>query len=466
MRILFHFLYPLFFFGALSLQAADSRLVLPPVIYLAEQVESRIYYDNVIHCKGTYNIEVACPIGVIGDEFWSFVPQASDEGVYPFSMTIFDDSGIEVASSDTVLAVMPQVGSSEELRIMAIGDSLTAPGQYLAQLAQRMESADISYATMGTVSRNGLQFEGYGGNTFSRYLEGPHYFRSPFVYSDTGFDPKRYFNENTGGVVPTLILVFLGINDTFSSSNATAVQQEGTLEEVVAKAEAFINGMRAAAPLANVGIILTPAASADQQAYDTAYGEGIYLAERWHATRLELVRRYIEAFGQREDEGIFLVPVSTGLDRLADYSASDPIHPQKSGYNSIGDMIFGWLTYYLQEDSYPRWALQSLKRETIQAGAGHQSANPDQDWCDNWGEYIFGLDPEAPSASPLLISPQGLTFRYRDGAKVYLEFSSNSRDWEMLNAPSNQSRKNGFRHLSIPIEFENEQFFRVRYDSK
>jgi lysophospholipase L1-like esterase len=378
-------------------------------------------------------------------------------------MTVRDASDEVVASGESILAVINTPATSQPFRLMAIGDSLTAPGRYQAQLAQRLSDASIVYETLGTVTNNGFNYEGYGGNTYERYLEGPHYFRSPFVYSDTEFDPERYFAENTAGVTPTLYLVFLGINDTFSGSNGTEAQQETRLDEVMSRAVAFIDGMRAAAPGSDVGIVLTPAASADQAAYDAAYGEGVYTAEKWHGMRLKLISRYSETFGNRENEGIFLVPLSTGLDRIKDYTTADPIHPKTSGYEKIGDMIFSWLSVYLQDHAYPRWALGNLSRALVLVGEADPDDNPDGDPYDNRVEHIFNMDPIECSPSPLKLSSAGLRTTYLQGAEVILESTTTLSNWDPWEGPVQETSEDGYVDLQVPFESLTNQFFRLRY---
>lgn len=449
--------------GVLFGQTTENTLVLPPVIHLAEGVEGRIYYDNVVHFPENHSLEIECPVGTIGEDFWSFTPVDGDEGLYRFAMTIRDEADEVVASEETILAVIRQSASSQPLRLMAIGDSLTAPGRYQQTLALHMTNAGIAFETLGTVSNSGFNYEGYGGNSFQRYLEGPYYFRSPFVYADTGFDPERYFAQNTSGVVPTLYLVFLGINDTFAGSNGTDVQQETRLNEVMVRATTFIEGMRAAAPGSDVGIVLTPAGSADQAAYDAAYGEGVYTVDKWQAMRQKLVARYVETFGNREDEGIFLVPVSVGIDRVNDYSAADPIHPMSSGYQKIGDMMFSWLAYYLQDHAYPRWVLGNLSWELILAGESDRDDNPDGDPYDNRIEHIFNMDPAEWSPSPLKLDANGLRTTYLQGANVMLESTIDLSGWDGWEGPVQEETEDGFVDMQVPFESLTNRFFRLRY---
>lgn len=449
-------------------QSTENTLVLPPVIYLTDGMESRIYYDNVVHYPDEFQIVVECGVGVIGEDYWSFTPGLEDEGLYPFKMQLLDAEDALVEEAETILTVIPAEGSADPLRIMIIGDSLTRPGTYQQRLASQLVAAGINYTTLGTVSTNSFDYEGYGGNTYQRYLEGPYYFRSPFVYANTGFDPERYFSENTGGITPTLYVIFLGINDTFSVSRGSDASQETRLNEVMVRAATFIEGMRAAAPGSDVAILLTPAGSSEQASFDAAYGEGVYTPEQWQGMRQKLVTRYIETFGFREDEGIYLIPASVGLDRLSDYPSTDPIHPATSGYRKIGDILFAWVNYYIREDTYPHWALERLDRDSILLDQGNLADNPDGDPYVNRVEYIFEMNPNSWSESPLVLSQDGLQFSHRAGAAVTLQVSDDLSAWQNWEGLRNINIDNGMAKTQIPFndlkpESPTARFWRLAY---
>lgn len=459
-----------FFVTQSKAQATDPAVVLPPVIFATDGIPLVIRFDNVSNGMDSYTMEMDAPIGVIDELQWSFTASPTDEGLYPLSIRVRDPQNQHVAQANAILSVIPKASSNRDLRIMIIGDSLTAAGRYQRQLAIRLNAASINFTTMGTVQSGGFFFEGYGGNTYQRYLEGPWYFRSPFVYSDTGFDPQRYFNENFADQVPTLFIIFLGINDTFSASRSSVQQIETRLDEVMHRANLFIDGLRAAAPDADVAVFLIPAGADLQATYDAAYGAGIYTPAQWQVMRQKLTQRYIENFAHREHEGMYVIPTAMGIDRTADYPATDPIHLLNSGYDKIGDALFAWVNYYLRRDSYPRWALQFFDFAAVASGRSGHASNADCDLFNNHAEFIFDLDPARFSSGPFQLSSSGLSVRFRQGAGAQLQVSQNLTDWQRWEIQVPEPDADGLIHLQMPLSILNEatrgsQFFRIIYDS-
>jgi len=429
-----------------------NHLVLPPVIPVTVGIPVEIVYDNIAILEGVSSIEVVCSVGQVSSESWSFTAVPDDFGIYPLTIQLLDENAVLLEEAQTILAVNLPKSSTQDFRIMIIGDSLTNNGGYQQQLKTRLDANSVAFTSLGTVLRGGMLCEGYGGNSFQRYLEGPYNFRSPFVYSDTGFDPERYFTEETGGVTPTLYVIFLGINDTFSGSNSNEAGREARIDEMIARADPFISGMRAAAPNSDVAIVLTPAGSSQQAAYDAAYGEGVFTVGNWHDMRLHLVNRYIEHYGDREAEGIYLIPVSVGMDRVADYPATDPIHPNASGYQKIGDIIFSWVNHYLDEGSYSRWALESFASSEIRAGLADKHSLSSHSGFPLSAHYWLDIPPEQASIQPLQWSPEGLTLSHRVDAPLTLESSPDLVQWDPWTGASETQESNGWVQELIRFE--------------
>lgn len=420
---------------ALPLKASYPAhgLVLPPIIPVTTGITKTIYYDNIAILEDVHSIEVECELGIVGTDAWTLTAAADDFGIYPFSIRLYDASELLLAEAHSLIAVNPPAPFTGDLRIMIIGDSLSNNGGFQNRMRSRMDTAEISFSTVGTVERGGMWGESHGGNTYQRYLEGPHNFRSPFVYSDTGFDPNRYFDTEMDGIRPTLYIIFLGINDTFAGSNSNAEGKETRIDTMMARAITFIDGMRAAASGSEVALVLTPAGSSEQSAFDAAYGEGIYTPTRWHDMRQRLVKRYIEVFGGRETEGIHLIPVSVGIDRLLDYPATDPIHPNTSGHHRIGDILFSWINHYLNEHSYSRWALDAFSTEALLAGAAAKEQTDAPGKLPMIARYWFNLPATQATHQPLKWNADGLSLSHRSGAPIAIETSTDLIDWNPWN---------------------------------
>lgn len=409
---------------------SEDRLVLPLVLYSADTIQTTVQFDAVKKDNTSYRVVVNCEKGTVCGSKWVFTPTRGDEGVYPIFVTLLDEEDSIIMESSSVLAVTQRLPYADELKLLIIGDSLTANGAYVRAFLDLLQSNGVNkVSTLGTAFSEGANFEAYPGNSFQRYLEGPDLFNSPFFYGDTGFDPQRYFEEELSGIIPDLVLIFLGINDMFSSSRGSDSEIETKLDVVLQRAEIFIQGLREAASGSPVALILPPPGSSSQNAFDAAYGEGIYSASDWQSTRLKLVDRYIERFSSREDEGVYLVPCCTSVDRQLDYNASDPIHPKNSGYISIANDLYCWLNYFLHQEGYAGWALTNWEVGDILMGLAACSGNLDGDLFSNRDEHIFRMNPFEYSPSPLIVSEGGLMFSHQKYADVRIEYSTNFNDW-------------------------------------
>jgi lysophospholipase L1-like esterase len=442
-------------------------LVLPPLIPVTAGIPAEIIYDNVAILDGVHSVEIECAIGTVGVNAWTFTATANDFGIYPFTMRLLNEANTVLAEAQTLLAVNPPKASQRDFRIMIIGDSLSNDGGYQNRLRNRMDTAGIQFSTVGTVSRGGMWVEAYGGNTYQRYLEGPPGFNSPFFYSNTGFDPNRYFTERTGGVRPTLYIIFLGINDTFAGSNSNPEGKETRINSMMTRAIAFIDGMRAAAPGSEVAIVLTPAGSRLQSAFDaysaTLGNDAQYYQDRWHDMRQRLVKRYIDVFGRREAEGIYLIPASIGMDRELSYPATDPIHPNTNGHNRIGDMLFSWINHYLNRESYSQWALNAFSSAELLNGAA------DKDRADAPGDlpliarYWLNIPADQTTHQPLTWDQSGLNLTHRTGAPISLETSIDLVNWQAWSGTLETSNDEVNAYHHIPMQAMDKAQFPKRF---
>jgi lysophospholipase L1-like esterase len=429
----------------------DAFLVLPPCLYATNGVECVLEYDNVINHVETYRVVLECAVGVTGDSKWSYSPAPGEEGIFPMRFAIYDQNDVLIAEEQSLVVVTEVESSQSDFRLMVIGDSLSSNGQYLSRWASKMHADQLAFETMGTVSANGVAFEAYAGNTFQRYLEGPHYYRSPFYYQSTGFDPERYFSENHSGVTPSLFLIFLGTNDIFSKSNTKLIDQELHMDTVMLRAVSFIEGIRNAAPGADVAIALLPAGHSDQGVFDTAFGADTYTAAGWHGIRLKLMNRYIKMFDGRESEGIFLINLSTTIDRDMDYGPTDPVHLLESGYEKIGDTIYAWTQYYLHQSSYSRWLMNALPRESLLSGLGAKSIDSDWDGISNYGEYVFGMNPNRFDRVPQVLDDAYFHVTHRAGNIVRLETSTDLKEWVPWRGAVLSEQINDMVNLRVPM---------------
>ncbi len=152
---------------------ATAVIFTPSVIYASEGVEINIYFDNIIFSNlpiELLDIDIICNKGRQYDKFWRITPQAADEGSTLFRIEI-NFAGKLIASKTSELIINGKSkGSGQSIRVLCIGDSTTAGGQYINIINsdyQFLESPSMTFlGTRGTAKN---KHEGRGGWKFSQY---------------------------------------------------------------------------------------------------------------------------------------------------------------------------------------------------------------------------------------------------------------------------------------------------------
>ncbi len=342
------------------------QLTLPPAFYAVPGVEMNIYYDNIVLTESPekYRFEVSCQLGAAEQARWTITPKPSDVGQHPLSVKVTDADGTILGTANTILHVSASSAGShrDTYRLLIIGDSLTHATTYSNKIAQLLSTpGNPKWQMLGThkpkSAAAGVAHEGYGGWTWQRFVshyepkpDGTHRKRSsPFVYlgkdGKPGLDIKRYFEEECNGNTPDVVIIKLGINDCFSAKqNAIDTKIDGMFTQ----ADILIKALQAAAPQAEVGICLTTPGNSRQEAFFANYKDR-YSRWGWKKIQHRLVQRQIEKFAGREKQNLFIIPTELNLDIVNGYPVNNGVHPNTVGYQQIGDSIYSWLKYRLEE---------------------------------------------------------------------------------------------------------------------
>ncbi len=363
------------------LAAADRpglRPIMPPEIYAVPGVEANVYFDNIVLAPDTEDMlwDVDCPIGRQQTERWTAVPTPEQVGDWPLTVRIVTPEVQPVLEmTSTVHVIDPAAGAGREITLLCVGDSLTAASGYTARLVTLFAEDEAVNATLigesGPGGDTGNRHEGYGGWTFSRFVENwadgedrvevngrMRRGRSPFLFEVNGepqLDFQRYLDANNGGQPPDFITILLGCNDTFSADESTI---EERIDAAFAYADQLLAAFRAAAPDTEIGLLLLVPPAASQDAFGANYTT---TQTRWQYRRNQhrVVEREYETYGGREAEGLFLVPAFVNLDTVYGFPRAmvpanahtdveisrmtNGVHPATAGYYQIGDAIYAWL---------------------------------------------------------------------------------------------------------------------------
>jgi len=338
------------------------RLVLPPVFYAVPGVEMAVYYDNIVltETPEDYRFTIACDIGKAEDRRWAVTPERAHVGDHEFTVAVADASGRPLGQARTTLRVVPaRAGAERKIKLMIIGDSLTHATVYPNEIARLLsEPGNPKWRMLGTHkgrgAKEGVIHEGYGGWTWSRFAtkyepnpDGTYKKRSsPFVFlGDDGkpvLDPARYFDENFEGERPDFITILLGINDCFGAKPESPETINPRVDTMLGFAKTLLDALRKAAPAAEIGICITTPPNARESGFQANY-KGKYPRWGWKRIQHRLVERGLKHFGNREAEGLHLVPTQLNVDPVDGYPVNNGVHPNTVGYKQVGAGIYAWL---------------------------------------------------------------------------------------------------------------------------
>src|SRR5690606_17345639 len=115
------------------------QLLLPKVIYAAPGQEANIYFDNVVlqSIPGRYLFDVTCAKGDQRAERWTWTPTEKDAGDYALQLEVRDiDDAILATGSTLIRVAKADAGAAKPVKVLCIGDSLTAASAYTRELAK------------------------------------------------------------------------------------------------------------------------------------------------------------------------------------------------------------------------------------------------------------------------------------------------------------------------------------------
>ena len=346
----------------------DLRLTLPPVVYAVPGLPMSIYYDNIVLTEHpeAYQFEVDCPIGSQEASRWTLTATAADEGDHPLRIRIHSQTGAELERGEITVRVVPRdAGADKSVRLLLVGDSLTAATIYPNELGRLLSSPGNPRWSMIGSSRPattgpGVVHEGYGGWTWEAFLTryGPppekvtagtlaRRTRSPFLFPADGdkgnLDLPRYFEEHGEGQPPQVVTFLLGINDCFG---ADPESPDRAIDAALDRAEVLLRAFHEAAPRTLLAVGLTTPPNARESGFVANY-QGKYHRWGWKRIQHRLVERMLERLGGREDEGIYLVPTELNLDPWAGYPENNGVHPNAIGYAQIAASFYAWIKGHL-----------------------------------------------------------------------------------------------------------------------
>ena len=270
---------------------------------------------------------------------------------------------VEVIKTSTIIIGSTEQGADASCSIIVLGDSTTNNGIAIKKLHANFENDVMSIETLGTRGSGLACHEGRSGWTFKQYctiledaiVEG---LTNPLYNPTTGTFDAGYYFKNSGVAIPDYFIINLGINDTFSYRDDDSLNM--AIETLNEQCDLMIESLQSAAPDMKIGIALTIPPNYSQDAFGKNYECG-QTRNRYKRNNIVWVANQIAKYDNREDEGIYLIPIHTNLDTRYNMGmeeiqynkrnentylspiANGGVHPVDSGYWQIADVYWFFL---------------------------------------------------------------------------------------------------------------------------
>ena len=338
-------------------------LNLPSKLYALVGEELNIYFDNQVDGHDTdYVFNVDCGVGRQLERCYRVEP--TEAGTYTLSISATNREGVTVRKNSTLYVADTSAGSGVTRSLIVLGDSTTNNSIAVTKLNTNYATDVMGLETIGTRGRDANMHEGRSGWTFRAYFTvqtdsgAPDVF-NPFFNPETETFDAAYYFANSGIKKPDWFFINLGINDTFGYTLDSIL--EGVIDGLNSMCDSMIASIKEASPNTKIGVVLTIPPNYSQDAFGKAYKCGQTRA-RYKHNNVIWVDNQIRRYENREEEGIYLIPIHTNLDtkynmgmetnyhnkRNTTMTYESPItnggvHPVDSGYWQIADVYWFFL---------------------------------------------------------------------------------------------------------------------------
>ncbi len=327
-------------------------LAVPPTIDALVGQPLEIYFDNLIRGHGPDHAWSVCaPTGVQTAHRWSM--SAESAGSVPLHIVVWDggrSSPLGVAFAQ--VRVHPtDAGAGQGPKVLFLGDSTTASGEYIADLQERMSADVMSVQPVGTLPPAKRIHEGRSGWRIATYHSQPKFeiagasAANPFLFDDQ-FDFGRYLTEHDVPK-PDAFVVALGTNDVYAIDHDDVLAAR--IDQMLVQLDDIIASVLAAEPDMAVAIGLTIVPCSTESGFVASYG----------VARRARVKRNIVQWAQaaidhyRSRPGIDLIALNARIDPMLGYPTApgpagkvrhtNALHPSDVGYGQMAATIHAWL---------------------------------------------------------------------------------------------------------------------------
>ncbi|WP_144529802.1 SGNH/GDSL hydrolase family protein [Bacillus mobilis] len=308
-------------------------------------IEFNLYFDKIFQVNRPKDYYVTATASgltfIVTDKYIRFIPTAGQVSANPYTvkLQLLAADGTEIAYEYFTLYVLADSTVSKNDKAIFIGDSLTDNSlqkSYVDFVKEQLPNMSFYGTRPGA---NGVNAEGRASWSTTTYMSSASYggmTNSFFNPSTSTFDFAYYMRNNPSFNDVTLVGLFLGQND-------------GYRDEAFTNLETMIQSIKSYNTNIKIYIFMTNFEAADR-------------SPDVFKKRLDKTQKYMDLFGKRENEFIYLVPQHVNLDSFYDYGhgqvqlsarntetvlgITDGVHPNLAGRAKEADVFVSHYKYY------------------------------------------------------------------------------------------------------------------------
>ncbi len=270
----------------------------------------------------------------LGEDIWDLSALSSDQ--LSLQRNGQTESTVSVIHADA-LPDLP-----ENLRVLLLGDSLFGEGYYSQFLAQCFAADDTPVTFLGIGTAGETHHEGRGGWAAYDYCHSQSKYGYTNIFLNDGQFDFSYYMDRQGYDGVDVVVLQLGINDLNLTHDNRPEDVIGHLDTIIESIHRYDETIQI-----YLNCPLLP------------FGELETLPDK--NKRLHLTEAMLSAYENRQEEGIFLVPVYAFVDPYLDFKLEEPLldaknqdasfvvtdttHPAQSGYEALAQTTYQYLKY-------------------------------------------------------------------------------------------------------------------------
>jgi lysophospholipase L1-like esterase len=347
----------------------NVRSSLPAQLYAATGREMNIYFANFLRSDvplSTYTFVVTCSKGETDAARWFYTPVDGDAGNVTWSCAVYWGATLIATFSTTITFVAAASGTGVTRKLLAIGDSLTQGGHWLAEIKKLFTGDPMTLSIVGSLSTTVNDTASASQTVAHDAVSGKdiNYFysnaASPFVFSGA-FNFPLFLTTNSITLAATdTVTIMLGTNDVFAQTTDAACALQ--IRTMLTQLAAIITSIKAAPTPPRIVLCMTIPPAASQDAFGVSYGTASF-RDRF-ARNVALWREALmQAYDAGAVAGVKLCATHLNLDAVNGYPTtatalaaripatyakqSNGVHPTPSGASGgmwqMADTIYSYM---------------------------------------------------------------------------------------------------------------------------